>query len=174
MRHYTVSIPTAPYIKAFVSKYYGDPLPINNQTTIGAFLIGVMSKKTQQVGSSPQKKDTRFNFFVDAITCIAPWSQMNNYGYYLTQNHIIQINRYLESLFDEQLFFWIDRRINKEKRYAGYTHALEAFISYYNMPENVGVELLKKREYRYREKTQKKSIATLPPRQNCRQNPLFA
>jgi hypothetical protein len=43
-RTYTVTIPTSPYVKAFTAQHYGDPIDINNKTSIGSFLIGVLTK----------------------------------------------------------------------------------------------------------------------------------
>lgn len=174
MRIYTVTIETSPYIKAFASKLYGDPIEINNKTTIGSFLIGTLSKKSIDVKCIREKKDIRFKFFIDQIQCIAPFSQMDNYGYYLTENHIIQINRYLENVFDETLYFYVQARINTNNRYAGYEKALENFITDYNLPETVTIDLLKKIEYRYRKNLLKKSIPTLSTPKTATQKLLFA
>jgi hypothetical protein len=171
---YTVTIPTSPYIKSFVTAIYGNPVAISNKNPLGSFLIGVMTKRAIDVKCIREKKDIRFKFFIDALTCIAPWSQMDNYGYHLTENHIIQINRWLENIFEERLYFYVQSRINQNSRYAGYDKAYEAFINEYNMPENVSVELLKKIEYRFRKKILEKSIPPLSPPKIARQKMLFA
>lgn len=173
-RNYTVIIPTSPYVKAFTAKFYGDPIEINNKTTIGSFLIGTLSKKTIDVKCIREKKDIRFKFFIAQLQCIAPWSQMDNYGYHLTENHIIQINRYLENIFEEKLYHYVQHRIKQNSRYAGYDKAYESFIEDYNLPESVTVELLKQIEYRFRKKLFKKSIPTLTPPETAQQKIAFA
>jgi hypothetical protein len=173
-RIYTVTIPTSPYVKAFISQLYGDPIRINNKTTIGSFLIGTLSKTSMPAKHSQESRDIRFKFFIDSLTCVASLSDMPVYGFRLTENHIIQINRYLENIFDEQLYFYVQRRINASSRYAGYDKAYEAFITEYNMPENVTMDLLKQIEYRFRKKISKKSLANLTPQKLPPQNLLFA
>lgn len=173
-RIYTVTIPTSPYVKAFISQLYGNPIRINNKTTIGSFLIGTLSKTSVPAKHTQESRDLRFKFFIDELTCVASLSDMPVYGFHLTENHIIQVNRYLENIFDEQLYFYVQRRINAGSRYAGYDKAYESFVTEYNMPENVTVDLLKQIEYRFRKKLLKKSIANLTPPKISPQKLLFA
>ncbi len=172
-QQFTVTIPTSPYIKALVAHLYGHPVRINNKNTVGCFLIGVLSKKTFDAKLITEHKDLRFKFFIEEITCIAPWSQMDNYGWHLTENHIIQINRFFENIFDTHLYFYVQNRIKNNIRYAGYNQAYESFIIDYKMPENVTVELLKQIEYRFRKRL-KKSIPELILPEAIHQNALFA
>lgn len=173
MQLYTVTIPTSPYIKAFVTKLYGDTIRINNKTSLGSYLIGVLTKKSIDVKCIQDKKDLRFKFFVDKLSCVAPFSQMDNYGYNLSENHIIQINRYIENLFEETLYFYVQNRINKNNRYSGIEKAIENFVEEYNLPENVTMDCLKKIEYRYRKKIESISIPTLSAPKNAQQTFVF-
>jgi hypothetical protein len=163
INHYSVAIPTNPYLKAFITRFYGDPISINNRSHIGVFLIGVMSKENFSTRMAFDKKDIRYKFFTEKIQCVAPVSLMSRYGYYLSEDQVIQINRYFETLFEEQLYFYVQRNIDTTKRRSGYEKAIENFADFYNIElnEKVSFDCLKKIEYRFRKKTEKISLTTL-------------
>jgi hypothetical protein len=172
---YTVTIPTNPYLKAFITCFYGDPVSIDNKSHLGIYLIGVMSKKKPFSNLRQEEKTERYRYFTEKLQCVAPISYMSVYGFSISQDHVILINRYFESLFEEQLYHFVQRNINPNKRYSGYQSAIENFCLYYNIDLNgsVSFECLKKIEWRYRKKVQnpvqKKSFMVLSPLQRITQ-----
>jgi hypothetical protein len=166
---YTVTIPTKPYIRNFIATLYGDPIPITNKNNVGIFLIGVMTKTRIAARLNPGVKGKYFQQLTSEITCVCPLSQMANYGYLVNENHIIQINRYFESIFEEHLYFWVLNRIDRNKRRSGYQEAIETFMDRYILHETTNFDTLKKIEYRYREELKKnleKSLALLSPQKS--------
>jgi hypothetical protein len=156
INHYSVAIPTNPYLKAFITRFYGDPIRIDNKSLVGVFLIGVMSKEKFSTCLPYNDRDVRYKFFTDKIQCIAPVASMAIYGYYLSDHQVIQVNRYFEQLFEEQLFFYVQRNVDTTKRYSGYEIAIENFASFYGIELNdhVSYDCLRKIEYRYRKRLQ--------------------
>lgn len=160
---FSVQIPVSPYLKPYITRRFGDPIAIDNQSLVGVFLIGVLEKQNFNVGGQNQKKDIRFNYFTDSITCVAPISLMKDFGWNLKPDHIIQFNRFFEEHFDLDLHLHVERNVKKNTRYAGYKQAIESFAVEYNicLEETISFEGLKKMEYRYREKIKKKTFGTL-------------
>lgn len=103
------------------------------------------------------KKHLQFSNFTTAVTCQAPYRYMNSYGFDLTDDQIIQLNRSWNTTFAEDLYFHCQNSISKEGRYKGYDTAIEQFANLYNIEIDIDAtfECLKKIEYRYRKEREK-------------------
>lgn len=151
---FTVQIPVAPYLKPYITIRFGDPIPINNKSLVGVFLLGVLEKENYHVSFNQSDKINRFQQFTEKITCVGPYSIMRDIGWSLKQDHIIQFNRFFEEHFDLDLHLYVNRNIKNGSRYAGYKQAIEEFARIYriDLEETISYEALKKMEYRYRTK----------------------
>jgi len=163
---FSVQIPTSPHIKCLIRHEFGDPIPINNQSLIGVFMIGVLQKENFNTRQPDGKADTRFLYFTEKVTCVAPISLLKDMGWNLKRDHIIQFNRFFEEYFDRELYIHVKRNTLTDTRYAGYKQAIESFAARYfiEVEQHITYEALKKKEYRYRmkvEDVQEKSFATL-------------
>lgn len=166
MTSYTVTIPTKPHIKNFIASLYGDPVRITNNNSIGIYLVGVLSKKNFHVQAKPGVKGRYLQQLTDKLCCVAPLTQLAHYGHIIRGDHYIQLNRYFEAIFEEHLYFWVDNRIDRNKRRSGYEKAIESFMDRYNLHQTVNYDTLKKIEYRFREdleKQQNKFMGNLSP-----------
>jgi hypothetical protein len=162
---FTVQIPVSPYVKKFVVAEFGNPVRISNYNFFGIFIIGVLQKENFSTRLTFNKKNLRYNHFTEKITCVAPISLIRNLGYHVSDDHIIQINRFFEYCFDRELYYFVKQNTNTNTRYAGYKQAIEKFAFHYDIhiENEVSFEALKKMEYRYRKTIIKKSVATLSP-----------
>jgi hypothetical protein len=169
-KFFTVQIPTSVYLKVFVEREFGSPVPINNHSLLGVFLIGTLQKTNPITRFSWVQKNLRFQHFTEKIVCIAPISLMKDFGFSVTEDQVIQINRFFEQYFDRELYYYVKHRVNSNERYSGYKEAIQSFATHYGLvlEEHITYEALKKMEYRYRTKVNKEIISQvcpLPPQQ---------
>lgn len=163
-KFFTVQIPTSTYLKVFIDREFGDPVPINNRSLLGTVLIATLEKQKKFTRLSKIDRDFRFQHFSEKITCRAPISVMKDFGFALTEDHTIQINRFFEQYFDRELYFFVKHRIRENERYSGYKEAIQEFATHYGLilEEHITYEALKKMEYRYR-KTVLKNLSQICP-----------
>lgn len=89
--------------------------------------------------------------------CITKW-QFTNLGADIPRMSILQINRFLENLFDQSLYLHVKARLKDDREMKGWKDALLSFAEEYNLvldpdigeKEDITYEGLKKKEYRYR------------------------
>ena len=160
MQLYKVSIPAKPYIAKFAHKRYGNPVSINNASTLSALIRGLLHKPAFDCKYSISKSDLRFKYFTSLIECTAPLTQMAQLGYALTTDQIIQVNTFLEEDFKERLMLFVAKSADWQQRRAGIDQAIEAFAEYYSIliDEEITFDGLKKMEYRARTCTGKKTF----------------
>lgn len=114
---FSVTIPTKPYIKEFISREFGNPVCITNYSLLGIVVVSILQKPEFSVRFDPNKKSFRFSGFTEKITCLLPLSLMYHYGYEITGDQAIQINRFFEEYFDRNILQknglsgWLDHRL---------------------------------------------------------------
>jgi hypothetical protein len=151
--HYTLNIPTKPYLAKFIARKYGDPIILSNHNLFGNIVFSLLQKEIC-THFNLKKKHVRFRSFTDHLVCKAPLRYTSSYGVDLTDDHIIQLNRYFENEFEESLHHHVKLSIKQEGRYKGYESALEAF-AFDNgivLEHHIAMDALKKMEYRFRKK----------------------
>lgn len=160
--YYTVTIPTRPYILKYFATLFGNPLLLNNQTITGIVILSLLQKKVCTHYDLKQKH-LQFRGYTAKITTSAPYRLMSSYGVDLNDNSIIQINRYLDARFAEDLYIHCLSSIVQDARYKGYDEAITHFARLHNIEIDVDTtfENLKKIEYRYRKEREKKLLSPL-------------
>lgn len=158
MRVFTIRIPTTPYFKKFITKYHGHPIRINNNTPIGVVVITLLQNK-KHINYKEKNKDTRFITFNDHIIATLPMDAIKYWGCNLSEDAVIQLNRYYEAFFEESLYFYVQRNIRPDGRYKGYNEAIQKFADYFGITDDdISMEGLKKMEYRYRKNIEKRNL----------------
>jgi hypothetical protein len=85
-------------------------------------------------------------------------------GYYIREDNVVLLNRFLEECFETALRQFISEGAKGEGRYVGYKDAYYAFAEAYNIiiDEDISFDGLKKIEYRSRKK-KSENLFTLVP-----------
>lgn len=163
MRHFTVRLPTTNYIKKYLAKHWGDPIPINNLNPVGVMIIALLQKKSV-TKMNILKKDTRFQKLTTHILAVGAFSIKDHYGIHLDEDAVIQINRFFENSFEETLYQFVRYHLIDDSRFPGYDNALYKFADYYGIEidEDISFDGLKKMEYRFRKKFEKKFPSFIP------------
>ena len=170
-KNFTINIPTKPYLAKYIASRYGHPVKLNNNTLMGIVVLSLLQKKI--CSHIPLRlKHLQFRTFTSEITCLAPWSYMNDYGVDLSDDQIIQLNRAWDAQFDEELYYHVKRSIKTEGRYKGYNEAIESFaqINGIVIGEDTTFECLKKTEYRFRKEKENISVKIVPSQKLADEN----
>lgn len=161
-RTFTVTIPAKAHIAKYAALRYGSPIRINNTTTLGALMVGLLQKPNFNTCYPVSKKDIRFLYLTQSIQFIGDIRDWYIIGSTLTDEHIIQVNTFLENDFADRLSVFVWSQMNHQARYKGINEAIEQFARHYNIiiDTDISFEGLKKMEYR-RRKDVEKSLTTL-------------
>ncbi len=161
-RTFTVTIPAKAHIAKYAAVRYGSPVRISNRTTLGALMIGLLNKPQFNSCYASQKKNIRFLHFNSRIQFIADIRDWHIIGTSLSDEHIIQVNTFLENDFADRLCVFVWSQTNHQARYRGIDKAIQQFADH--MSISIGTDItfegLKKMEYR-RRKELENSLTTL-------------
>ncbi len=175
MRKFAIRVPTTRYLKKYLSRHYGHPIPINNFNPFGVMVIALMQKKSV-TGLDIVKKDTRFLEYNDFIMGVGSFNLHRTAGVRLDDDAIIQINRFFEASFEETLYQFVRFNLTTHPRFPRYDQALYKFAFRYGIEfdEDISYDGLKKIEYRYRKKIEKLMPSFVPQElYNSKQGEMF-
>jgi hypothetical protein len=101
---------------------------------------------------------------------------MRSYGIDLTDDHIIQINRFFDQTFQENLYHFVQRNTDADARVKGIDKAIEKFAEQYGilLQHHVTFENLKKMEWRFRKMREEILAKNVPSITSAIQPTLFA
>lgn len=161
---YSVKVPTKSYLRKYIYAKYGQPIKLNYTTTLGTLILCMLDKEAFTVKMSEQKKEQRIQYMNDEIILTAPLTTMRWKGYSLTKDKIIAINRYLEDLFVEDLHRYCKFNIKDTAWRPGIKDAIFSFADAYgiDVETDISFEALKKAEFRYKKKNEKKVVTFVP------------
>ncbi|MEJ7830818.1 MAG: hypothetical protein WKF91_21615 [Segetibacter sp.] len=151
-KHFELTIPTKPYLKKYLQALYGEPLffTINNHfgICIAAFLW-----RPIQFHHRKELLKIRTDKFEDKLTINLPMAFLTarQSGFYISDNHIITLNKLFENRFEEDLWRFC-MAMNLRKRET--KDAIEDFCYVYkiSIDDDITFEALKKKEWRFRKK----------------------
>jgi len=148
---FTIRVPTKAYLKKYITARYGHPIRISNATLIGVMIFS-MAQKNITTNLNTNKKDLKFKFFNDLLLFRAPISEVRTIGLGLTSDAVIQLNRFFEAHFEDDLYTWCQAHIKSSGRRKGYDKAIYSFADKYfiDLYSDITFDALKQTEFRYR------------------------
>ena len=166
MKTFAVSIPTKSYLRKYLHKRYGYPIPLNHQTLIGTAVLAMLEKKIHSDRSNALDVYKTYSSYNDKVQFVVPASFVYKTGHMLEvpSHKAIVINRHFEGHFEEELYAFCQREIRAHRKHPGYDQAYERFAARYGIEFDIDItyEALKKMEYRFRKKLEQNLTATVP------------
>lgn len=152
VRYHCISLPIKSYIRKYAESVFGSPVKADHSTSLGCFINACLEKNVYS------NRHLAENFIYKDVTDKLPilinsW-QFNALGFDFSDDKVIQLNRFLENVFEEDLFRFCQSYIDPSKRYKGFREAIEKFCSRHKIELEIDVtfDAIKKIEYRKRKK----------------------
>ena len=157
VRRFTVNIPTKTYLKKFLHRFYGDPIPLTYHNQIGIFILPLMERQNFTVNMVQSDINSRMSFINDTIICKSALRNMGYKGHSINPDKIIAINRYFENLFAEKLYIHCLKKTTPGQRNPGYDKAIIDFTTVCSIDIDIDISMdaLKQTEYRQRKEEEK-------------------
>ena len=160
--HYSIVIPTKPYIKQYLQALYGSPVIFNSSNCFGIILASLLERPYKSHKRKNILSFRVFDKFDTELHVYLPKSWLKNYkyGHTLRDQNIIGLNKFFENQFEEDLYKACElARIYKVEL----KKAMEEFCWRHciEIEEHISFEALKKKEYRYRMEKEKQKQNTL-------------
>ena len=155
-KYHLVQLPCKKHIRKYIAATFGDP---HNQYQIKATLrhpLGAMINasltKEVYISRHPQQSLLEKGFTDKLPILINQW-QFDNIGFDFPEDKVILINWFMEGLFDQHLFQWVDSGVNAGRKRKP---CIEQFVSLHHIDieHDVSFEALKKGEYRTRQRAE--------------------
>lgn len=161
---YSVKVPTKSYLRKYIYAKYGQSIKLNYTTTLGTLILCMLDKEAFTIKMSDQKKEQRIQYMNDEIVFTAPLNTMRWKGYSLSKDKIIAINRYLEDMFVEDLHRFCKFNIKDTAWRPGIKDAIFSFADSYGIEvdTDISFDALKKAEFRYKKRNEKKVVTSVP------------
>lgn len=132
-QRYYIEVPCKPYIKKFAGQLYGSPVKANSYSTLGHIFVISLEKnlydnrwmKEKDIAAFEKSHPSKLSFE------ITYW-QFTHIGTDIGRSSVLQINRFLENVFDDFLYSYVSTRL-KKKRYKGTKSRLLEFAEEYGL-----------------------------------------
>jgi len=157
-KHFTICLPTKPFLKKFLEAKFGSPIQFGLDDFFGMVIASVMDKNVYPNRSHKEIKVNFDKYDVEAkIFLPFCWLKYYRYGNGVEPKKAVFINKMLEHSFENELYTYVRMHTKKDIRYRGYIPAYESFAQLYNLviDEDITLENLQKTEYRFRKKIEK-------------------
>lgn len=160
VKHYNIELPCKPYVKKYITSVFGDhsvpgsPILASKKTILGLHIEASLSKERY---TYPQEYRQFREFFLEPIYTakllvrVSQW-QFDHIGFSFSDEKIIELNQFMECLFEQHLCDWISARLTPgvERK-----SLLEEFAALHDISLDVedgdiSIETLRKTEYRKR------------------------
>lgn len=146
-KHYLVTLPCKTYIRKYIQCIYGNPVKATFEHSLGIMINLSLSKDIYL----DRKLSNSFihKHYTDKLPIIVNRWQWDRLGFDIQNGKIHLINLFMENLFKEHLFMWVDSgvQIHRERRLL-----IEQFaaLNFIETDEDISFDALKKMEYRKR------------------------
>lgn len=168
--HYSINIPTKPYIKKYLEALYGSPVVFTQENYFGTSVLAYLDKKFY-ARETEELTFRKWDKFTENLTIFLPrwWLLQSHFGKDLPRQNIIYLNKHFENRFEEDLYKHVKGRVRTGGQLKD---AMEEFCKDHGieLEYDISYESLKKKEQRAREKFQKNFIAVLSPPKTGPQN----
>jgi len=154
-KYYLVKVPCKRYIRKFITSIFGDPVKADRSSSVGCFLNSILTKNTYESRNIGDVFDTKYMH--DHIPFMINKFQFTHIGFDVPKDKVLELNRYLENMFEEMLYSYCHVRIdiNPERK-----KLIEEFVRLYKIEvdEDISMDALVKMEYRFRKGIEKKHM----------------
>jgi hypothetical protein len=159
--HYSIQIPTKPYLKKYIESLYGTPTVFSIDNYFGMTVCGFLARKFffRQNEEVVHKAFDKFN---DQLQMYFPrwWMSQSHFGTDIPPQNVIFINKLFEERFEEDLSKYC---LLMDLCQVEIKKALEEFCRLHSIEidQHITFEALKKKEYRTRKNFSENYIANL-------------
>lgn len=148
--YFTLKILTKPYLKKYIHSLYGRTVIFSTANQFGTIIMALLEKPSV-IRESKEKIKVQLNEYDAELLIFCPiwFIKKNMYGFDISENHMLSLNKFIEQRFTEDLykFCYILNRIgvSLEDGIAEFCKCHDIEID-----EDITLDALKKKEYRYR------------------------
>lgn len=163
--HYTIVLPTKPYIAMYIQSLYGNPVIFSSENYFGMSLLGFMERKFY-FRQNETYVHRAFDKLTHPLKLYFPrgWLTQSHFPYDLPTQNVIKINKLFEERFEEDLS---KHCILMNLCNVDIKQAIEDFCSIHGIDigeddkSHITFDALKKKEYRTRKRYSENFIANL-------------
>ena len=160
-KHYSITIPTKPYLKKYIQSLYGSPVVFTKENYFGMSVLGFMDRKFY-FRESKELVHRYFDKFSDPMQMYFPrwWMLQAHYGTDLPPQNIVSINKLFEERFEGDMCM---HALLHSICGVQIKDALEDFCNLHHIiiDEDISYDALIKKESRTRKNFTKEFIANL-------------
>ncbi len=148
MQSYSVVVPCKPYIAKYFTGIYGDVIPLDHKTDFGDTILTKLSARPV-TRVNRQKIGVALKLYTSVLKFKLPIDLFYRLDSQVTDQQVVNINRYLENVFDSTILqvIFIAVCFGVEKR-----TATEAFLNRYNIiiDEDITHDSIRQKDCRMR------------------------
>lgn len=148
--YFTLKILTKPYLKKYIHSLYGRTVIFSSANQFGTIILALLDKPSTIRERKEKIKMKLDEYNVELLIFCPIWFiKKNMYGFDISDNHMISLNKYIEQRFTEDLFKFC---YIMNKCGISLEEAMEEFCKCHNIEidDDITMDALKKKEYRYR------------------------
>lgn len=148
--YFTLKILTKPYLKKYIHSLYGRTVIFSSANQFGTIILALLDKPSTVRERKEKIKMKLDEYNVELLIFCPIWFiKKNMYGFDISDNHMISLNKYIEQRFTEDLFKFC---YIMNKCGISLEEAMEEFCKCHNIEidDDITMDALKKKEYRYR------------------------
>lgn len=148
--YFTLKILTKPYLKKYIHSLYGRTVIFSTSNQFGTIIMALLDKPNV-IRQSKEKIKVQLNEYDAELLIFCPiwFIKKNMYGFDISENHMLALNKYIEQRFTEDLykFCYIMNKCG-----VSLEDAIDEFCKCHQieLDEDITLDALKKKEYRYR------------------------
>lgn len=148
--YFTLKILTKAYLKKYIHSLYGRTVIFSTANQFGTIILALLDKPSTIRERKEKIKMKLDEYNVELLIFCPIWFiKKNMYGFDISDNHMISLNKYIEQRFTEDLFKFC---FILNKCGVSLEDAIEEFCKCHNIEidDDITMDALKKKEYRYR------------------------
>ena len=152
--YFPLTLNTKPFLKKYLQSLYGNPVIFSSNNSLGVILIGLLERPYKPHKSPDIIQFRAFDKYDCHLQIFLPKTILtkHRYGYALSNQQIITLNKFFENLFEEDLCKEIVLasmyrvKLRKAMEHFCWRHQI-------SIEEDISYDCLKQKAYRYRKAT---------------------
>jgi hypothetical protein len=149
-KYFTVRILTKPYLKKYIHSLYGRTVIFSTSNQFGTIMMALLERPIN-IGVPKDKIKYKIDQYTCELLIFCPiwFIVQNKYGFEISDNHMISLNKFIDQRFTEDLYKFC---FILNKCGVSLEDAMEEFCKTHSIEidEDITMDALKKKEYRYR------------------------